>query len=121
MMSSVENRSPLLDFRLHSYLFTGHRKKFVGKYNKHELRSIFDAFNQLPTQWRWQKQGFRWNGKSFIRQNENSIRDLIRECTWLDNSINLKTFCDKSLKHPSMLRTTLAKRILTISGLQAMM
>lgn len=121
MMSSVENRSPLLDFRLHSYLFTGQRKKFVGKYNKHELRAIFDAFNQLPTQWRWQKQGFRWNGKSFIKQNETSIRDLISACTWLEDSIDLKKFSDRSHKFPSMLRTTLAKRIITIAGLQAMM
>jgi asparagine synthase (glutamine-hydrolysing) len=121
MMSSVENRSPLLDFRLHSYLFTGHKKKFVGQFNKHELRSVFDAFNQLPTQWRWQKQGFRWNGKSFIRQNETNIRDLIRECTWLEDSIDLKKFSDRSRKFPSMLRTTLAKRMLTIAGLQATM
>lgn len=119
MMSSVENRSPLLDFRLHSYLFTGHRKKFVGKFNKYELRSVFDIFNQLPTQWRWQKQGFRWNGKSFIKQNETNIRDLIRECTWLDHSIDLKKFSDRSRQFPSMLRTTLAKRMLTVAGLQA--
>lgn len=121
MMSSVENRSPLLDFRLHSYLFSGYTKKFVGKYNKHELREIFDKFNALPTQWRWQKQGFRWDGKNFIRQNQDQIRDLIAASTWLEDSINLKQFADRSKKSPSMLRTTLAKRMLTIAGLEESM
>ncbi|MGJ8639910.1 MAG: asparagine synthase (glutamine-hydrolyzing) [Opitutaceae bacterium] len=121
MMSSVENRSPLLDFRFHAYLFSGYKKKFNGKYNKYELRKIFDTFNQLPTQWRWQKQGFRWNGKSFLRQNQDVIRDLICSSEWLADSIDLKKFGDRSVKSPSMLRTTLAKRMLTIAGLEESM
>ena len=119
MMHSVEPRSPLLDPGLHAFLFRSYRDKYVGEFNKHELRSVFDHFVQLPTQWRSQKQGFRWDGKAFIRQNEDPIRDIIAAGHWLDEIIDIPRFVDLSRRRPSVLRSTLAKRILCISGIEA--
>ena len=119
MMHSVEDRSPLLDPGLHAFLFHSHRDKYVGEFNKHELRAVFDHFVQLPTQWRSQKQGFRWDGKVFLRQNEESIRDLIAAGQWLDDLVDIPHFVDLSVRRPSMLHSTFAKRILCISGIEA--
>lgn len=119
MMHSVENRSPLLDPGLHAFLFRSYRDKYVDEFNKYELRSVFDHFVNLPTQWRSQKQGFRWDGKAFLKQNENSIRDLIAAGQWLRDVVDVPKFVDLSLRRPSTLRSTLAKRILCISGIEA--
>ncbi|MFG0332902.1 MAG: asparagine synthase (glutamine-hydrolyzing), partial [Maioricimonas sp. JB049] len=77
MMWSVENRSPLLDHRLHRFLFTGYRNKFSGVWNKQELRQVFSDFIPLPTQWRRDKQGFRWNAGRFLRNHRQQILELI--------------------------------------------
>ncbi|MEP7085091.1 MAG: asparagine synthase (glutamine-hydrolyzing), partial [Betaproteobacteria bacterium] len=52
MQSGIENRSPFLDYRLAPFMHSGYREKFVGVWNKHELRSLFSTFVPLPTQWR---------------------------------------------------------------------
>ena len=77
MMYGIENRSPLLDFRLRRYIGTPYFSKIREGWTKYELRHIFDHFTKLPTQWRRQKQGFRWNGKSFLKQNSEQILALI--------------------------------------------
>ena len=121
MMSSVENRSPLLDFRLQTFLFTGYQSKYAESFNKFELRSVFQHFVELPTQWRSQKQGFRWDGKEFIKQNTSQIRELIEASTWLEEFINIPRLVDLSSRRPSILRASLAKRLLCLAGLESQM
>jgi asparagine synthase (glutamine-hydrolysing) len=71
MTHGIENRSPLLDHRLAPFMRSDFRNKFVGPWNKHELRSAFPAFVPLPTQWRRDKQGFRWVYHRFLKNNRS--------------------------------------------------
>jgi len=118
MMSSVESRSPLLDYRLHKFLFTGYSSKYQGGWNKHELRKIFDQFQPLPTQWRSQKQGFRWDGKHFIFSNKERIVELIERSDCLPEVINVKRFVALARKYPKILRSSLGKRALCVAGIE---
>ena len=118
MMSGVESRSPLLDYRLHKFLFTGYKSKYRGVWNKNELRKIFDQFQPLPTQWRRQKQGFRWDGKHFILNNKERIIELIESSDCLPEVINTKRLVALSRKFPKILRSSLGKRALCVAGIE---
>lgn len=118
MMASVENRSPLLDLHLHPFVFSGYRKKYAECWNKHELRKAFDAFRPLPTQWRSQKQGFRWDGKHFINNNRAKIMELIDATECLSGVVNTKRLLSVAQKYPNILRSSLGKRTLCIAGLE---
>jgi len=118
MMASVENRSPLLDMRLHPFVFSGYRKKYADCWNKHELRKAFDALQPLPTQWRSQKQGFRWDGKHFINNNRTRIMELIEATECLSDVVNTKRLLSLARKYPNILRSSLGKRTLCIAGLE---
>lgn len=118
MMASVENRSPLLDMRLHPFIFSGYRKKYAECWNKHELRKAFDAFRPLPTQWRSQKQGFRWDGKHFINNNRPRIMELIAASDCLSGVVNTKKLLSVARKYPNILRSSLGKRTLCIAGVE---
>lgn len=118
MMSSVESRSPLLDYRLHKYLFSGYSNKYRGVWNKHELRAVFDQFEQLPTQWRRQKQGFRWDGKHFILNNKERIIELIESSDCLPEVLNTKRLVALARKYPKVLRSSLGKRALCVAGVE---
>ena len=121
MMSSVENRSPLLDHRLHPFLFSGYQNKYVGEWNKHELRSVFSQFAPLPTQWRRDKQGFRWDGRRFIRNHQRQILELIDESTWCSEVFNNHRFVRAASRVPKLLSSSLGKQALCIAGLEASM
>lgn len=118
MMSSIENRSPLLDFRLAAFAGSGYRAKFVGPWNKHELRKSFDAFIPLPTQWRRQKQGFRWAANKFYAENTNAILEAVRESKVLPGRVDVKGFVDAAHRNKRYLRSRLAARLLCIAGLE---
>lgn len=77
MAYSLEARSPFMDVRLMPWMASGYEAKFVGRYNKFELRSLFDKFAALDTQWRVQKQGFRWSATRFLSGNKTQALELI--------------------------------------------
>ena len=118
MMSSVESRSPLLDHRLHRFIFSGYASKYQGEWNKFELRQAFDQFRPLPTQWRRQKQGFRWDGKHFILNNKDRIIELIAGSDCLSELINTQRLVKLARKHPKILRSSLAKNALCVAGIE---
>lgn len=118
MMSSVEGRSPLLDYRLHRYALGGYRRKFRDCWNKYELRKVFDVLTPLETQWRKQKQGFRWDGKRFMYANQGPILELIRENRALADLVDVRRVTDYASKRRQFLRSTLCKQLLAVSGVE---
>jgi asparagine synthase (glutamine-hydrolysing) len=118
MMSSIENRSPLLDFRLSPFMASGYAAKFVGPWNKHELRKVFDAFIRLPTQWRRQKQGFRWAAAKFYANNADAILEAIRMSKVLPRWVRVDAFVERARRNRRYLRSRLAARLLCIAGLE---
>ena len=121
MMSGIENRSPLLDYRLAPYLHSGYRKKFVGPWNKHELRSLFPAFVPLPTQWRRDKQGFRWVYSRFLRSNRAQVLELIASSRILPKRVDVGRLLDAARKDDVYLGCSLLHRMLCVAGLEETM
>ncbi|MEW4531278.1 asparagine synthase (glutamine-hydrolyzing) [Maioricimonas sp. JC845] len=119
MMWSIENRSPLLDHRLHRFLFSGYRNKFAGEWNKHELRQVFSEFTPLPTQWRRDKQGFRWNAGRFLRTHCQQILELIEASDWCGEVFNNRLFVQCAHRVPKMLASSLGRHALCVAGLEA--
>jgi asparagine synthase (glutamine-hydrolysing) len=118
MMSSIENRSPLLDYRLTRFIGTGAAKKFVGQWNKHELRSAFDGLVNLPTQWRVQKQGFRWAARRFFRDNKIPILDLVSSSKLLKPHVQVNAFCDAARAGEQLIASRLTPRLLCVAGIE---
>lgn len=77
---------------------TGYRQKFVGAWNKHELRTLFKVFLPLPTQWRRDKQGFRWVYSWFLRNNRDQVLDLIASSRVLPNRVDVGRMLDAARK-----------------------
>ncbi|MBT8117840.1 MAG: hypothetical protein KJO66_08415, partial [Gammaproteobacteria bacterium] len=119
MMASVENRSPLLDFRLHPFVFSGYDRKYHRQWNKYELRRAFDAFQPLPTQWRSQKQGFRWDGRQFINNNRRQILELIEASECMSELLDTRKLVALAHKMPKLLRTSVGKQALCLAGIEA--
>ncbi|MCP1337367.1 asparagine synthetase B family protein [Futiania mangrovi] len=118
MMSSLENRSPLLDYRISRYMTTGYAKKFVGEFNKHELRTAFDGLVNLPTQWRTEKQGFRWAAKRFYTENRDQILERIAGSQVLRDRVDVPGFLDAARARPRYLTSRLTPRLLCVAGLE---
>ncbi|MEO8135710.1 MAG: asparagine synthase C-terminal domain-containing protein, partial [Betaproteobacteria bacterium] len=121
MMSGIENRSPFLDYRLAPFMHSGYRKKFVGAWNKHELRSLFSAFVPLPTQWRRDKQGFRWVYSRFLRHNRNQVLELIASSRVLRELVDVDRLLQRACRHDNYLASSLMERMLCIAGLEQTM
>ncbi|MBM4163442.1 MAG: asparagine synthase (glutamine-hydrolyzing) [Lentisphaerae bacterium] len=119
MMSSVEGRSPLLDYRLNRYAYSGYRRKFRSAWNKYELRQAFDSLAPLPSQWRQQKQGFRWDGKRFLYNNQSRILELLRANTCLTDLVDMPKLVSYAHRYPKLLRSSFLKKALVISGVEA--
>lgn len=118
MMSGIENRSPILDYRLVPFLATGYASKFVGEWNKHQLRKAFDSFTPLPTQWRREKQGFRWNGRAFLRANQKGILELISSSPYLASRYRSAAYADRCRTNGRFLVNPLTPRLLCIAGIE---
>jgi asparagine synthase (glutamine-hydrolysing) len=118
MMSSIENRSPLLDFRLARFIGTGAARKFVGQWNKHELRSAFNRLVKLPTQWRVQKQGFRWAARRFFKDNKSSILELVASSRLLKPYVRIDAFCDAARQGDQLIASRLTPRLLCVAGIE---
>lgn len=121
MMASVENRSPLLDYRLQAFAFTGYAAKYHQCWNKHELRQAFSAFQSLPTQWRSQKQGFRWDGRQFLDNNRTRILELIESSTCMDEFLDTRKLAGMVRRMPKLLYTSLSKQALCLAGIEQML
>lgn len=119
MRSGIENRSPFLDTRLTAMLGTGYAAKFQGPWNKHELRRAFDHFVPAPTQWRREKQGFRWVFARFLRTNRNRALDLIAASCTLRTRVNVDALLDAIERDEEVLFSDLTQRCLCIAGLEA--
>jgi asparagine synthase (glutamine-hydrolysing) len=121
MRSGLENRSPFLDYRLAPYMHSGYRRKFVGAWNKHELRSLFASFVPLPTQWRRDKLGFRWVYSRFLRHNRDQALELIASSAILRERISLDRLLDRAGSDDNYLASSLLERMLCIAGLEQTM
>ncbi|MGE3702404.1 MAG: asparagine synthase (glutamine-hydrolyzing) [Hyphomicrobiaceae bacterium] len=118
MMSSIENRSPLLDYRLARFIGTPASQKFVDRWNKHELRSAFDMLVKLPTQWRTEKQGFRWAARRFFKDNSDRILELIAASELLKHHVRIDRFCDDVRRGKRLMSSRLTPRLLCIAGVE---
>jgi asparagine synthase (glutamine-hydrolysing) len=119
MRSSIENRSPFLDYRLASFMASGVRRQFTGAWNKHQLRRAFDAFRPAPTQWRRDKQGFRWAFGRFLTANRTQVTALIAASTMLRHRADIPRFLDDLTRDPELLYNDLTHRFLCIAALEA--
>jgi asparagine synthase (glutamine-hydrolysing) len=118
MMSSIENRSPLLDYRLAKFMATDATQKFVAQWNKHELRSAFDQLVKLPTQWRVQKQGFRWAARRFFKDNRSRILDLVGSSRVLRPCVRIDRFCEDARSNEQLITSRLAARMMCVAGIE---
>lgn len=121
MASGVENRSPLLDHRLAPYMRTPMQGKLSGPWNKLELRRAFDHFTPLPTQWRRDKQGFRWVYFRFVRANRAAVLDLVGASRLLPPRVDAAAVVDAARRDDAVLDSVLLQRMLCIAGLEASM
>ena len=121
MTYGIENRSPLLDFRLASFMQTDFRSKFVGPWNKHELRSAFSRFVPLPTQWRRDKQGFRWVYHRFLQSNRGQVLELVASSRLLPRRVDVKRLLDAARRQDHYLECGLLQRMLCVAGLEQAM
>jgi asparagine synthase (glutamine-hydrolysing) len=121
MASGVENRSPLLDHRLAPYMRTRMQGKMSGPWNKLELRQAFDRFIPLPTQWRRDKQGFRWVYHRFLRANRTAVLELVSASQLLPPRVKVRSVVDAARRDDGVLDSVLLQRMLCIAGLEAAM
>jgi asparagine synthase (glutamine-hydrolysing) len=119
MRSSIENRSPFLDYRLAPYIGSGAARQFAGPWNKHQLRQSFQAFRPAPTQWRRDKQGFRWAFGRFLTANATAVAELIAASTMLRQRADIPLFLDDLRHDPALLYNDLVHRFLCIAALEA--
>ncbi|MCZ4315685.1 asparagine synthase (glutamine-hydrolyzing) [Comamonadaceae bacterium G21597-S1] len=116
MMSGIENRSPLLDWRLAPYIASGYRNGFCGPWNKPLLRGAFPV--PLPTQWRRDKQGFRWVYHRFLRNHRDQVLELIAASRVLPQRVDTARLLDAARLDPAYLGSSLLHRMLCIAGLE---
>ena len=119
MAASVENRSPFLDHRLAHFVNTPYRAKIGGRWNKLELRRLFERFTPLPTATRADKQGFRWVYGRFLRNNRARIVELIRASTIARQFVDLDRCLASDIDDQAFLESRLVQRLLPIAGLEA--
>lgn len=90
-------------------------------YAKYELRSLFPAFVPLPTQWRRDKQGFRWVYSRFLRHNRSQVLELIAGSSILPKRVDADRLLDRARSDDSCLSSSLVERMLCIAGLEQTM
>jgi asparagine synthase (glutamine-hydrolysing) len=119
MRSSIENRSPFLDYRLAPFMGSGAARQFAGAWNKHQLRQAFGAFRPAPTQWRRDKQGFRWAFGRFLTANKSRVVEVIAASSMLRQRIDMARFLDDLGRDPELLYNDLTHRLLCLAALEA--
>ncbi len=121
MASGIENRSPLLDHRLAPWMHSAMRGKFSGPWNKLELRTVFSDFQPLATQWRRDKQGFRWVYNRFLRSNRSAVLELVASSQLLPHRVDVSPLLDAARHDDAVLECALLQRMLCIAGLEETM
>ena len=121
MASGIENRSPLLDHRLAPWMHSAMRNKFEGPWNKLELRALFSQFKPLPTQWRRDKQGFRWVYNRFLRSNRSAVLELVASSRLLPDRVDVSPLLEAARRDDVVLECGLLQRMLCIAGLEETM
>jgi asparagine synthase (glutamine-hydrolysing) len=116
MAHGIENRSPFLDRGLIPMMSCGYADAFVGGWNKIRLRRLFDAFADMPTQWRRQKQGFRWPQRTFIRANKDRVLDLIAHAPILGDRVDVDRFVKDAGRDDGVLLGDFTGRLLSVAG-----
>ncbi|MFM9975850.1 MAG: asparagine synthase (glutamine-hydrolyzing) [Beijerinckiaceae bacterium] len=119
MAWGIENRSPFLDFRLSQYLSTPYSEKFEGPFNKSELRPLFDVFAPLPTAQRIDKQGFRWNYKSFMANNRASMIEILGDSKAVAQLAKADALITSLKEDDTLFDSRLFHRMLVLAGLEA--
>jgi asparagine synthase (glutamine-hydrolysing) len=119
MASSIENRSPFLDYRLMAWAATPYHAKFNGVWNKRELRQMFQRFVPLPTAERTDKQGFRWSYSQFFQQNLEAVLALIAGSAMARRYVNAGLFADGVRSGRISHGSRLLHRLTVIAGLEA--
>ncbi len=119
MMWGIEGRSPLLDYRLVPFMSNGYAMKFHNQWNKYQLRRLFDALTPLPTQWRQQKQGFRWNSKAFVSDNSARILETIATSVYLNGRYDIPTYVNRASRNRKVLLSGITPRLFCIAGLES--
>ncbi|MCY7305108.1 MAG: asparagine synthase (glutamine-hydrolyzing) [Rhodoferax sp.] len=118
MMSGIENRSPLLDHRFAPFMHSGAQAKFSGPWNKFELRNLFARFEPLPTQWRRDKQGFRWVYNRFLRSNRDAVLELVAGSRILPDRLDVSRLLQRARHDDATLESSLLQRCLCVAGLE---
>lgn len=121
MAYGIENRSPFLDHRLAPCMASGLEGKFSGPWNKMALRQLFDAFAPLPTQWRRDKQGFRWVYHRFLQQNRGQILELVAASRVLAECVDVPALLDAARRDEAWLESSLLQRALSVAGVERAM
>ncbi len=121
MAHGIENRSPFLDHRIAPCMASGLAGKFSGPWNKMALRQLFDTFAPLPTQWRRDKQGFRWVYHRFLQQNQAQILELIAASRCLPELIDTGRLLDAARSNEAWRESSLLQRALSVAGVEQAM
>lgn len=119
MAAGLENRSPFLDHRLAGWATTPYHAKFRGPRNKCELRALFEGFLTLPTAQRLDKQGFRWAYGRFLRQNWQSVAELIRGSATVRRLCRVEALNVDLDQDPALADRSLVQRLIVLAGLEA--
>lgn len=119
MAAGVENRSPLLDFRLAPFLSTGYAAKMDGCWNKRELRALFDRLVPLPTAGRAEKQGFRFLSRRFLKANRARVLELLAGSAICATWTTRGRLLDAIRADEEMVASPLAERLVVLAGLEA--
>ncbi|WP_065372892.1 asparagine synthase (glutamine-hydrolyzing) [Ensifer adhaerens] len=118
MAFGIENRSPFLDCSLIPMVGQHYSEKFYRAWNKYALRKLYDAFAPLPTQWRVQKQGFRWPNVLFLRENKARVLELIAGSQVLNEHVALNQFLDDAGANDNIAFTDFTARLCCIAGIE---
>jgi asparagine synthase (glutamine-hydrolysing) len=119
MAFGIENRSPFLDWRLISQMGEPYDQAFRDGWNKFALRCVFDEFVPLPTQWRRQKQGFRWRSAPFIKANRVEILALVASSTLLREFVDLDAWLNRATIDRGFLTGPLTPRLIVAAAMEA--
>jgi asparagine synthase (glutamine-hydrolysing) len=118
MQHGIENRSPFLDHRLARWMSTSYRAKIKAPFLKHELRTLFDHFTPLPTQWRAQKQGFRWVYGRFLRANRSRVLDVVAASRVLPRRVDTGALVARARNDDTVLLSEVMQRALCVAALE---
>ena len=115
MAYGIENRSPFLDSRLIRLIGLPVEKKVRNEYNKIILRQNFSNFVELPTQWRSQKQGFRWPSYIFLEMNKDKVLESISESSLIREMMHVSSFLDDAIVDNNVFKSQITTRALGVA------